>query len=364
MDTLSSEIFKSAFSNISPFLVKLFNRLLERGEYPQKWGEGIIIPIFKGGDIEDPNKYRGVCLVNILGKIYSQILLNRITKWSQLKEKIINNQFGFQKGKSTTDCIFLLHAIIAKSLSVKQKVYTAFVDYEKCFDKIPRFLLWEKLLKENVSTKIVNALKAMYSVVKQCIRFNCQKSDFFESHAGVKQGDPSSSLLFLFFVNDVINNMNTDVPGLFTVDELKIFMLLFADDSALFATTPDGLQHLLNELEIYCRVSGIKINTDKTKIMIFEKGRSTRHNFILCNTELEIVDSFKYLGTHLFKNGSWYRTQKRLAQHSLFALHNLFIVFTQLELTTSDKCRLFDSLVGSILNYNAAVWGKPRLKRY
>ena len=78
---------------------------------------------------------------------------------------------------------------------------------------------------------------------------------------------------------------------------------------------------------------------------------------ILRDTILNVEDSFKYLGIHFYKNGHWNRTQKILAQYASFALHNLFIVFNQIELTSIDKCKLFDSLVGSILNYSAEVWG-------
>ena len=71
--------------------------------------------------------------------------------------------------------------------------------------------------------------------------------------------------------------------------------------------------------------------------MIFEQGRHTTHNFTLNDQPLEIVKNFKYLGIYFFKNGQWYRTQKHLAQHSLFALHNLFTVFYQLDLKIHDK---------------------------
>jgi hypothetical protein len=63
------------------------------------------------------------------------------------------------------------------------------------------------------------------------------------------------------------------------------------------------------------------------------------------------------LGIHFFKNGHTNRTQKRLAQHGAYALHNLFIVFNQIELNIKDKCKLFDSLVGSVLNYSAELLG-------
>ena len=90
--------------------------------------------------------------------------------------------------------------------------------------------------------------------------------------------------------------------------------------------------------------------------MIFEKGRRTYYEFFLNNTKIDLVDNFKYLGITLFKNGNWYRSQKCIAQHGSRALYNLFTVFNKIELPTSQKCKLFDSLVGSILNFGAEIW--------
>ena len=108
LDTLIVEVYKHAFAKISRVMSLLFNKICDSGKYPSDWGTGVIIPIFKGGDANDQKNYRWITLNNIISKIYSQILLNRFTKWSNLYGKIIDNQFGFQKNKSTIDCIFLL----------------------------------------------------------------------------------------------------------------------------------------------------------------------------------------------------------------------------------------------------------------
>ena len=328
-----------------------------KGEYPENWGRGIIIPIFKGGNLDDPSNYRGITLINIISKIYSTILLNRLTKWCNEHEVINNVQFGFQKGKSTAECIFILNAIITKTLSSKKKLYCAFVDFQKCFDTIDRIFLWNKLKSLNISTTFTNAIQSMYNTVRSCVRYNGSYSDFISSKIGVKQGDPSSSLLFLLFVNDIINNIDSNIDGIFTYDEVKFFMLLFADDTALFAQNPEALQSMLYDLERYCNTWGITINIKKTKIMIFEKGKHTNYDFKLSDEVLEVVQHFRYLGIYFYKNGSWYRTHKRIAQQASYALHNLFIIFNQMNLYANDKCRLFDSLVGSVLNYNASIWG-------
>ena len=110
--------------------------------------------------------YRGIIISNILSKIYSQILLNRLTEWADTYNILNESQFGLQKGKSTVDCIFILHSIISKVLSSKQKLYCVFIDFEKAFDKIDRLKLWHKLILENVSSKLVRALKATYISVK------------------------------------------------------------------------------------------------------------------------------------------------------------------------------------------------------
>ena len=252
-------------------------------------------------------------------------MLNRLNKWTDKYDILCKNQFGFQKGKSTTDCIFILHSIISKILNSKEKLYCVFIDFEKAFDKIDRVTLWQKLIQANVSSKIVKSLKAMYSVVKACIKYKGRRSDFIDSHFGVKQGDPSSPLLFMMFINDINQCINDDLDGIFAVNDIKFFLLLYADDQVfvIFAKSPQTLQTMLSELETYCNAWGLKINTAKTKTMIFEKGRHTSYDFNLNNTKLEVVTIFKYLGVYFLKmeTGTGHKNRLPITLHSLFIIY-------------------------------------------
>ena len=60
---------------------------------------------------------------------------------------------------------------------------------------------------------------------------------------------------------------------------------------------------------------------------------------------------------YFFKNGHWNRTQKHIADHASKALHRLFSILYQYEFKTVEKCKLFDILVASVLNYASEVWG-------
>jgi len=75
-------MFKSAYNIISPLLLKLYNNVFSSGNYPSAWGEVIITPVLKGGSPDDCKNYRGITLTNIITKVYSQQLLNILTKWS------------------------------------------------------------------------------------------------------------------------------------------------------------------------------------------------------------------------------------------------------------------------------------------
>ena len=117
---------------------------------------------------------------------------------------------------------------------------------------------------------------------------------------------------------------------MFTIEDVKIFLLLYADDQVVFSKSPESLQAMLFDIENYCRTWGLKINISKTKTMLFERGRHTSYDFYLNNAKLEVVTSFKYLGVYFFKNGNWYRTQKCIADHRRMHFIICFLSFVKL----------------------------------
>ena len=116
---------------------------------------------------------------------------------------------------------------------------------------------------------------------------------------------------------------------------------------------------MLNKLYEYSCIWYIKVNTDKTKVMVVEKGRKIDDNLYYNDSLLEVVDNFKFLGVMLYRNDSWNRKQKCLSEYGSFALHNLNRLFQNITLFYEENIKLFDSLVArSKLNYAAKVRGK------
>lgn len=75
----------------------------------------------------------------------------------------------------------------------------------------------------------------------------------------------------MMFVNKISSNINTDLQGIFSIDEVQLFLILYADDQVLFSTSPTTVQQMLNDIETYGNALALKINVSKTKALIFEK---------------------------------------------------------------------------------------------
>jgi hypothetical protein len=118
-------------------------------------------------------------------------------------------------------------------------------------------------MSEGVSTRMMGAVRAMYETVKVCIRYKTKVSDSAYSHLGVKQGNPLSPLLFMIFITDICANVDANVNDIFTIDEVKVFMLLYADDAVLFGTSSEILQHVIDEVKRYSASWNNTVNTEK-----------------------------------------------------------------------------------------------------
>ena len=205
-----ADFFIESSDFISPYLTTIFNKIFETGIYPEAWCKGVIVPIHKKGDTLNASNYRGITLINVMAKIFSLLLRNRLNKWCENNEVFSDAQFGFRDNRSTTDCVFLLHSIIQNILNKKCKLYCAFIDFQMAFDTVIRDALWVKLLDTEISCKMINILKSIYSKVKSCVKLTAGTnfSEFFDVTLGLKQGEPLSPILFILFINDINNNID------------------------------------------------------------------------------------------------------------------------------------------------------------
>ena len=125
-------------------LNSLFNHIFNSAIVPEEWNKGMIIPIYKKGDVQSPSNYRPITLLSSIGKLFSKILSKRITEWAEDHALLTEAQFGFRPTYSTTDANYTLYSLV-NSIRKKQKLYCAFIDFSTAFDSVDRDILYDCL---------------------------------------------------------------------------------------------------------------------------------------------------------------------------------------------------------------------------
>ena len=98
---------------------------------------------------------------------------------------IDESQFGFVPGRGTTDAILVVRQLAEKYLAANNRLYMAFVDLEKAFERVPRKVIWWALGNLGVDEWIVRLVKGMYSNARSRVRVGEGYSEDFEVKVGV-----------------------------------------------------------------------------------------------------------------------------------------------------------------------------------
>ena len=190
LDKIANEYIKSTCSIFMPIYHKLFNIVLNTGILPDAWLIGVIKPIYKNkGNADDPNNYRPITILSCMGKLFTAILNKRLETFIDANDLLNENQCGFRRGYSTCDNIFVIYSIIEYLKCRKMKLFCAFIDFQKAFDSVWRAGLWAKLLKYNITGKVLTVIKNMYDNIKSCVNINGNTTSFFDCKTGLRQGE-------------------------------------------------------------------------------------------------------------------------------------------------------------------------------
>ncbi len=111
---------------------------------PGDWRKAIIVPLYKGKwKREECDNYRGISLLSVQGQIHGRILNERMMKLTD--KSVGDEQGGFRKGRGYVNQIFTVKMLVEKYLEKDRKLFTAFMDLEKAYDRVDRKGLWDTL---------------------------------------------------------------------------------------------------------------------------------------------------------------------------------------------------------------------------
>ena len=233
MDEITSDIIKLGGEGgqiVLTYLTNIFNNILKTTQIPDSKHEAKIVIPFKKRDPKDIKNFRPISILLHCYKIFTR-LLQTITERT-LDGNQPRDQEGFRKGYSTTDHLQARNQIIQKSNVYISPLCTGFIVYEKAFDAVKHFAIFETLRKTNINETYINILHNIYSQATARIHLDKLVSDEFPINRGVRKGDSLSPKLFTAVMEEVFKK--ADISEGINVDGENLTNLRFADDVALF----------------------------------------------------------------------------------------------------------------------------------
>ena len=228
-DEVIGEYLKNVGLAFEDILLKLVNLIFSNHIYPAKWALNFLKPIFKKDSTKDPDNYRGLAIGSAFSKLFSFILLTRLTNFIDIKNLISPQQIGFMKGKSTADHIFLLHTIVEKVVKKnRHKLFAVFIDFKKAYDTVNRGLLMKRLQNLGINGIFMRNIEAMYSKTEYSIKLKGGYTRAINSNLGLKQGCPLSPMLFNLYIDDIKDIFDEQCEPI-NIHNTKINHFLYAE---------------------------------------------------------------------------------------------------------------------------------------
>lgn len=353
-DDISTEVVKHSIEYLSDPLSHIFNNSIQSGIVPNQLKVAKVLPLFKSGEKSEFSNYRPISLLPIFSKILEKIISKRLTNFLEKHHLLAEQQFGFRNNRSTEQANISLSHSILENIDNGNYTVGVFIDLTKAFDTVPHDILLKKLNYLGVRGVANDWFKNYLSNREQFVIYNNVKSTSKKINCGVPQGSILGPILFLIFINDIIQASQ------------KLQWTLFADDTTIYCSEKNlnnaiEIMNLeLNKLREWLLSNKLTLNIKKTKYMIFSSYKKSIHyneelSPVKINNEpLERVKTFKFLGVTLQENLQWNchvnQTCTKLSK-AIAMLHRVKTFLPKKSLIT-----LYNSFFLSHLNYCSLVW--------
>lgn len=346
-DDLSARIFLSLPDNAISALSSAINNSFSGGVFPDCLKLATVIPLHKGGDLDDPSNFRPISMLSTLSKLIERLVKHRVSSFLTANSILSASQFGFQASRGAHDAIFKFLENVFEFLNRKESAAAVFCDLSKAFDCVNHDILLSKLECYGFRGAVWDWFKSYLSGRRQRVVLSGVYSGSLPIDCGVPQGSVLGPLLFLLYVNDL---SYLQIQG-------KIFQ--FADDTTIYWHHPDTemlgtlMASDLAMVREWCASNKLVFNAGKTNVMGF---RCDVGDLFFCDgCPLQVRNECRFLGLFIDVN-------LRFEAHILNVCRKLssgcFAVrLAKRELGKSVARTIYFALVESHLRYALPFWG-------
>ena len=350
VDQIPSFIYQELEPLIISPLTYVINLAISKNEFPDCWKTALVIPLYKKENPKMPGNYRPISLLPVLGKVFEKVLAFQMNLFFESHQLFNSRQFGFRKHCSTDQLVFQLCNMLKLKLSEKESKFAtvAALDIKKAFDSVNHQKLLQKcnsMFNFNISSTLL--LKNYLSHRTQHLKYKNIISSAAKVTTGVPQGSVLGPLLFLIFINDLMNLENC---------------YLFADDCLVvnyghnINSSTSNMENNLNQYNDWYNENSLVINAAKTEIMTVTLSNIKRTDIppiTFKGNKIKQVDHIKYLGCFLDKELNFKKHTSSMKRKLYPIIQNFMRCIKHL--SSSIAASYYKCLIRPILEYCGPV---------
>ena len=265
-------------------LAVIFNTVIADGKVPEcpQFADSVMTALYKGvGERDDPANYRGICVPNVLAKLFGLVLGTRLSHWAVVNGVISPAQAGFVVLHGCEYHIFTLLETLRHRVRHGRDTVLVFIDFKKAYDTVSQPVAWEILEKIGIPESFIALLKSWttQSRISMCMGGVTQEP--FPQEMGVPQGGVLSPIIFNFFIEVLLRYVNAraavlgvelaaeqaTAAGANVPPALRLLALAYADDVVLICPSIEAAQQALNLVQEWAVDFGMTIGVGQGKTM-------------------------------------------------------------------------------------------------
>lgn len=345
-DCLSTRVFLNMPDCVLLVLVEAINSSWQSGVFSTVLKTAKVIPLPKGGDLDDPSNFRPIALLSTLSKIIEKMVKSRLSSFLSMNNILSGLQFGFRQGSSTNDAMFDMLSTLFSRINDGGVAAVAFCDLTKAFDCVNHAILFRKLGRYGIRGLALSWFESFLSGRTQRVFVGSSCSSPRAIDRGVPQGSVLGPLMFLLYVNDLAE---LRIRGKFTI---------FADDTTILwhcldaAALGASIVSDLRQLRIWCDANMLSLNLDKTKIVTF---KCALDGLIIENAPILSRSESTFLGLTIDRNLNFEPHILSLARKVSSGCFAVKLITRELGAHVGRS--VYFALIGSRLRYGIAFWG-------
>lgn len=350
-DGYSTEFFKFFWIDLGVFLVRSFNYGFNTGQLSVTQRQGIITCIPKEGKSKKFLKnWRPITLLNTAYKIVSACIAQRLK--SVLPHIIHEDQKGFLPGRFIGENHRMLYDLLVYTDLNNIPGLLLLIDFEKAFDSVAWTFIEKCLDFFNFGVIMKQWIRLFYNNVMSCVGVNGGYSSWFRIFRGCRQGDPCSPYIYLICAEilSLLIRSNKDIQGIKIVDDVKVLLSQFADDTSLYLDgSKKSFEQSVITISYFASISGLHMNFEKTQVVWIGSRK---------NSNLKYMPEFNFIWNPVnFKVlGVTYSTNVAEIVHlnynsKLEDIRRLLMMWSRRHLTPFGKITVIKTLALSKLVY-------------